>query len=83
MQVELLCSDLVERSRTRLLYAISESDKAAAATDLDDVSKLSQEWAELCAAAEAVDLQLDRIKRSFALTTHQQVCHFGCHQQSV
>lgn len=73
MQMELQCSDLQERYRTRLLYAITEAEQAAAAAELADAARLSQEWAKLCAAAEAVDVQLDGVKRKFSQTTRQQV----------
>uniref|UniRef100_A0A383W4S5 Dynein-1, subspecies f n=1 Tax=Tetradesmus obliquus TaxID=3088 RepID=A0A383W4S5_TETOB len=77
MQMELQCSDLQERYRTRLLYAITEAEQAVAAAELADAARLSQEWAALCAAAEAVDVQLDGVKRKFSLTTRQQVAVFA------
>jgi histidinol-phosphate/aromatic aminotransferase/cobyric acid decarboxylase-like protein len=75
MHMELQCSELQERYRTRLLYAITEAEQAVAAAELADAAKLSQEWAELRAAAEAVDVQLEGVKRKFSQTTRQQV---GC-----
>jgi hypothetical protein len=78
MQMELQCSDLQERYRTRLLYAITEAEQAIAAAELADATRLSQEWTELCAAAEAVDVQLDGVKRKFSQTTRQQVGCWNC-----
>eukprot|EP00882_Tetradesmus_deserticola_P015126 GHRQ01016104.1.p2 GENE.GHRQ01016104.1~~GHRQ01016104.1.p2 ORF type:complete len:122 (-),score=41.75 GHRQ01016104.1:877-1242(-) len=73
MQMELQCCDLQERYRTRMLYAITEAEQAAAAAELADAAGLSQEWAELCTAAQAVDVQLEGVKRKFSQTTRQQV----------
>lgn len=71
--MELQCSDIVERYRTRLLYAITDAEKEEAERSLADTLTLSQQWADLCATAETVDLQLEGVKRKFSLTTHQQV----------
>jgi dynein heavy chain len=73
MQLELQSSDLKERYRTRLLYAISDADKAAAAEELDDACMLDLEWADLVTTAEAVDAQLEGIKKRFSQITRQQV----------
>ncbi|KAF8069431.1 DHC1 [Scenedesmus sp. PABB004] len=77
MAMELQCADLVERFRTRLLYAISEAEQAAAAAELADAARLSDEWAALCAEAEAVDARLEGVKRAFSQTTRQQVEAFA------
>eukprot|EP00878_Enallax_costatus_P045894 GHUV01055422.1.p1 GENE.GHUV01055422.1~~GHUV01055422.1.p1 ORF type:complete len:144 (+),score=50.81 GHUV01055422.1:55-486(+) len=76
MQMELQCSDLQERYCTRLLYAITDAEKETAAAELADTAKLTQEWAEVCEAAEAVDVQLEGVKRKFSQTTRQQVADF-------
>lgn len=73
MQVELQSSDLKERYRTRLLYAISDAEKASAAEELDDACLLDLEWADLLKTAEAVDTQLEGVKRKFSQITRQQV----------
>jgi hypothetical protein len=73
MQMELQCVDLVERYRTRLLYAIADTEKAAAAEELDDVALLPVQWADLCRTADAVDEQLEAVKRKFSRITRQQV----------
>lgn len=73
MQMELQCSDLQERYRTRVLYAITDSEKETASADVADAAKLSQEWCDLCEAAEAVDLRLEGVKQTFTQTTRQQV----------
>lgn len=71
--MELQCSDLQERYRTRVLYAITEAEKELAAAELADTARLTQEWADLCEAAEVVDLQLEDVKQKFSQTTRQQV----------
>lgn len=76
MQLELQSSDLKERYRTRLLYAISDAEKATAAEELDDACLLDLEWADLVSTAEAVDTQLEGVKHKFSLITRQQVCCF-------
>jgi len=73
MQLELQSSDLKERYRTRLLYAISDAEKLAASEELDDVCLLDLEWADLVSTAEAVDLQLEGVKHKFSQITRQQV----------
>lgn len=73
MQLELQSADLKERYRTRLLYAISDAEKAAAAKELDDACLLDLEWADLGTTAEAVDAQLEGVKKKFSQITRQQV----------
>eukprot|EP00879_Flechtneria_rotunda_P031723 GHRR01034677.1.p1 GENE.GHRR01034677.1~~GHRR01034677.1.p1 ORF type:complete len:135 (+),score=57.93 GHRR01034677.1:430-834(+) len=73
MQMELQSSDLQERYRTRLLYAITAAERESAAAELADVSQLSHEWATLCETAERVDMQLAAVKIKFAEITKQQV----------
>lgn len=73
MQLELQSADLKERYRTRLLYAISDAEKAAAAEELEDACLLDMEWADLVNTAEAVDTQLEDVKRKFSQITRQQV----------
>jgi hypothetical protein len=73
MQLELQSADLKERYRTRLLYAISDAEKAAAAEELDDACMLDLEWADLGTTAEAVDEQLEGVKKKFSRITRQQV----------
>lgn len=73
MQQELQSSDLKERYRIRLLYAISDAEKASAAEDLDDVCLLDLEWADLVKTAETVDEELEGVKRRFSKITRQQV----------
>jgi hypothetical protein len=73
MQLELQSADLKERYRTRLLYAISDAEKAAAAEELEDACLLDMEWADLVNTAEAVDTQLEDVKCKFSQITRQQV----------
>lgn len=73
MQLELQSADLKERYRTRLLYAISDAESAAAAQELDDACLLDLEWADLVSTAEAVDVQLEGVKWKFSQITRQQV----------
>lgn len=73
MQLELQSADLKERYCTRLLYAISDAESAAAAQELDDACLLDLEWADLVSTAEAVDVQLEGVKWKFSQITRQQV----------
>lgn len=75
MLFELQSCDLKERYRTRLLYALSDSEKATAAEELDDASLLDLEWVDLVKAADAVDIKLEGVKRKFSQITRQQVSH--------
>lgn len=81
--MELQCSDLQERYRTRLLYAITEPEQATAAAELADAAKLWDEWGELCRTAEIVDTQLDGVKQKFSQTTRQQVGWHGVAAGSI
>lgn len=85
MQLELQSSDLKERYRTRLLYAISDAEKLAASEELDDVRLLDLEWADLVSTAEAVDLQLEGVKHKFSQITRQQVNKLsaGCNPSAL
>lgn len=71
--MELQCSDLEERYRTRVLYAIAEPERTAASEELDDVQLLMLEWADLCKTAEAADEALEGVKHKFSQITRQQV----------
>ena len=75
MQLELQSGDLKERYRTRLLYAISDAEKAAAADELDDMCLLDLEWADLVKTANSVDEQLEDVKHKFSQITRQQVSY--------
>lgn len=83
MQAELQSADLKERYRTRLLYAISDAEKAAAAEELDDACLLDAEWADLVGTAEAVNTKLDSVKRKFSQITRQQVWLWCLRYQTV
>lgn len=73
MMMELRCSELEERYRTRLLYAVGEVAAAQFAADLADASRIAAEWKELTEAAERRDCELEDVKGRFSETTRQQV----------
>lgn len=73
MSVELQYTELQERYRTRVLYAISSDDAAQATAELEDALHLTMEWKALVDEADAVDASLEGVKRKFSETTRQQV----------
>jgi dynein heavy chain len=73
MLMELRYTELEERYRTRLLYALTPPEQEQRAAELADAQNLRVEWQQLTAAAEELDAGLYAVKAKFRDTTRQQV----------
>lgn len=76
MVMELKYTDLEERFRTRVLYAATPEEAAAARAELDSACGVRSTWRTLMDEADMVDWSLQDTKEHFSETTREQVSEF-------